>query len=288
MTRNAWLLAALLVTAGCVPRDGLMWQPVPDGQTATHLQHNNEASPRTVCVVFAPVAIGPLAKIHPDARGTWAFDLADRVSVLGKGADADGYASELLPGSEDPAWQKWPVAEAKGADYVVLTTILDIKTHEDPPTSSGTHVVSTAIAEMRVLDAHGNVVFNRKGRGDWDGYLNLKFSGPQSKAESQSSWLACSNAVGALLDWLGKRNQAVDSGPAPNAERMVAVEVASDPAGSDVLVDGVFRGNTPCTLQLPVHAVTVRIERRGFQAWERKLVPDTGMKVRPALDPAAP
>lgn len=288
MPRTAWILAAALLAAGCTPRDAIVWRPVPEGLHPRHALHNGEATERQLSVLFAPVELGPLAQLWPEARSSFAFDLADRVAVLGKSADADGYASDLLPGSADAAWTNWPVAEAKGADYVALTTILEIHTHDDPANSNGVHTTATALAEMKVLDAHGNVVFSRKGRGDWDGYPSPKFIGPASKPAGRVAWLACSNTVGALLDWMEKRNQAVDNGPAPTAERVVDVEIASDPPGADVLVDGIFRGNTPCTLKLPVHAVVLRLERRGHEAWERKVVPDAGMKIKPVLDPAKP
>ena len=282
------LALACLVLAACQPRDANVWHPAKPGEAIAREQRGDEALARRLAVAFAPVELGPLLPIWPKASVAFAFDLADRVDVLGRKADADGFAAGSLPGSDDAAWTRWPVAEASGADYVVLTSVIELKTVAGPLTTQGSRIVASALVEMRVLDTHGNVVFRRRGRGDWEGTPSPKFPGPAFSPEVRVAWLAASNAVGALLEWLERRNEAVAGGPTPTAGRTVGIEVASDPPGADVLVDGIFRGNTPCTLTLPATALTLRLERRGHVPWERRLTPEAGMKVRPALDPAAP
>jgi len=81
-----------------------------------------------------------------------------------------------------------------------------------------------------------------------------------------------------------KEGGAEPEGPAPTAEQLIEVEIASDPPGADVLIDGIFRGNTPCTLKLPARRLPIRLERPGYTPWERVTIPDPGMKIRPALD----
>lgn len=279
---------AIIVLAGCQPRDVNVWHPARPGETVAREQRGDEPLARRLAVAFAPVGLGPLQPIWPEASVSFAFDLADRIDVLGRKADADGFAAGSLPGSDDATWTRWPVAEANGADYVVLTSVIELKAVAGPMTTQGSRISASAIVEMRALDPHGNVVFRRRGRGDWEGTPSPKFPGPASRPESRVAWLAASNAVGALLEWLERRNEAVADGPAPTAERTVGIEVASDPPGADVLIDGIFRGNTPCALTLPAGAVLLRIERRGYAPWERRLTPEAGMKVRPALDPVKP
>lgn len=281
-------LLAVLILASCQSREANLWRPAgPDTPIVREIR-SDETLARQVAVAFAPVALGALQPIWPEAREEFAFDLAARVDVLGRKADADGFAAGSLPGSDDAAWTRWPVAEAAGADYVVLTSVIELKTADGAVSAQGRRIIASAIVEMRVLDNQGNVRFRRRGRGDWEGLPSPKFPGPNARPESRVVWLACSNAVGALLEWLEHRNQAVADGPAPTAERTVGIEVASDPPGADVLVDGIFRGNTPCTLTLPASAVVLRIERRGYFPWEHRLVPEAGLRVRPALDPVRP
>ena len=286
MSRSAVLALAVLVLAACAPRDRNTWHPAPPGgESPARVQRPDEAAPRRTAVVFAPVAIGALAANWPDAAVTFTYDLADRIDVLGAKAEADGLAAPGLPASDAAAWRAWPVEGTSGADLVVLTVVQSIERTEAPAASQGGRAVTCiSLVEMRALDAYGNVVFAKRGRGEWTGVPSPKFPGPEAKPEAKTTWEACSNAVGALLEFLEKRNEAVAAGPAPTAERLVDVEIASDPAGADVLIDGIFRGNTPCTLRLPAKRLAIRLERGGHAAWERIMVPDAGMKIRPALE----
>lgn len=289
MLRRMRLIAAalaILCLAACTPRDRNTWHPAPPGgQPPSRTQRPDEPTPRSNAVVFAPVAVGRLAEIWPDAAETFIYDLADRIDVLGAKADADGLAGPTLPASDDAAWRSWPVEGTSGADLLVLTVVQSIERREETANSQGVRkVICTAMVEMRALDGYGNVVFAKRGRGDWEGFPSPKFPGPESSPEARTVWEGCSNAVGALLDFLQKRNDAVSSGPAPTAENLVEVEVGSDPPGADVLIDGIFRGNTPCTLKLPAKRLALRIERTGYAPWERVMIPDAGMKIRPALD----
>ncbi len=287
MTRTAIaaVCSALLLCA-CTPRDRNTWHPAPPGgESAARTVNADEPKPRHTAVVFAPVATGDLAQIWPQAADAFVYDLADRIDVLGAKADADGLAGSNLPTSDDAAWRSWPVEGTRGADLVVLTVLQSLERREENATSQGNRkVVCTAIVEMRALDQYGNVVFAKRGRGDYEGFPSPKFPGPESKPESRTSWEACSNAVGALLEFLEKRNEASASGPAPTAEQLIEAQIDSEPAGADVLIDGIFRGNTPCTLKLPVKRQVIRLERNGHAPWERTLIPDAGMKIRPVLD----
>ena len=71
------------------------------------------------------------------------------------------------------------------------------------------------------------------------------------------------------------------------AVAMAKVNVAPTPAGADILVDGLFRGNGPLVLDLPAEApVTIRIEKTGFTPWERRLVPSQAPSITAELTPA--
>lgn len=283
-------LVALVLTA-CVPRERNTWHPVqPGGAPArTGASPGEAAEPaRGTTVVFAPIGTGPLAKVWPEAAQSFAYDLAARIDVLGRKADADGFAGVTLPASDDTAWRSWPVDGTRGASFVVLTTVVSLERKEELVNAGGgPRVTCGALVEMRALDPHGNVLFQKRGRGDWSGQTSPKFSGPDSRPESRAVWDACSNAVGALLDFLEKRNEAASAGgPQPVVEALVEVMVDSDPPGADVLVDGIFRGTTPCTLRLPSRRLPLRLELPGHQAWERVLIPEAGMRIKPPLPKA--
>jgi len=289
MIRLAALVFAVLAVAACTPRDRNTWYPAPPGGVSpARVQRPDEPAPRRLAVVFAPVAIGDLAAVWPGAVEPFTYDLAERIDVLGAKADADGLAAVELPTSDDAAWRAWPVAGTSGADLVVLTVVQSIERREAPAVGQpGRQITCIAHIDMRALDAYGNVVFAKRTRGEWSGVPSPKFPGPEAKPEAKTAWEGCSDAVVALVDFLEKRNEAAISGPGPAAitsEQLIEVAFDSEPAGADVLVDGIFRGNTPCTLKLPAKRMALRLERGGHVPWERITVPEAGMKIRPVLE----
>ena len=54
-------------------------------------------------------------------------------------------------------------------------------------------------------------------------------------------------------------------------EGSASVTIKSTPDGADILLDGKFAGNTPSTIRIKAGDHTVRIELKGFSAWERSL-----------------
>lgn len=86
----------------------------------------------------------------------------------------------------------------------------------------------------------------------------------------------------ALYDWEAPLRTAIErTAPAllsqmlrdeiPDSERAeeVSVDVKSDPAGADILVGGLFVGNTPSEIPLEKGRSEVRIEKQGYKPWSR-------------------
>jgi hypothetical protein len=285
MLRPLAIVASLLCClAACGLRDTDRWQGARPAATETR---PGEAVARARIVLFAPVALGDLAAIHPAARLGFAADLADRVDLRGSAADADGMFGEALPDADADAWKGGPVAAAAGADFILLTSITALAAKPGSSTAHGQQIDATATAELRALDPHGNVVFATRSRGDWSGVQPPKLNTPGARPEALAAWDACANAADAFLAALARGQQPTDAAPSITAPAVVAplieVAIGSDPAGADVLVDGVFRGNTPCTLRLPARPVALRLELAGRRPWERTLTPEAGMRVQPAL-----
>ncbi len=63
----------------------------------------------------------------------------------------------------------------------------------------------------------------------------------------------------------------------------VSVLIESEPSGADVLIDGNLVGTTPAQVRLPAKALTLRLERQGFQPWERQFTPTAELKLKPVL-----
>jgi hypothetical protein len=63
---------------------------------------------------------------------------------------------------------------------------------------------------------------------------------------------------------------------ANSADPPTTVSISSAPASADVEVDGRFVGNTPSSVPMTAGEHTVRITKKGFKPWERKLTVSGG------------
>lgn len=73
--------------------------------------------------------------------------------------------------------------------------------------------------------------------------------------------------------------------PAP--EMAGLMKIVSTPAGADIEVDGVFVGNTPSNLKLPLGDHTITLKKSGYKTWERKMRTTAGdVSLTPELEKA--
>lgn len=272
------LAALLALVCGCASRSTLTW---PGHNPGKHF-----------AVVFAPADTTPIDAAYPKASTDFAFDLANRVNLLGQ--DAKAWAAPELPRSGSPAWEK-PVAGAETADWVVFTCVLSVVEGPDP--FSGAQ--QKAVVEMRAIDKSGKTVFRKLAIGTAPSEVSPKLMSDGSKPVSQAAWNAATMACSALEDALRVRQDRQVDAPyaAPVVVPAAVVEpviitIRSIPDHADVLIDGKFRGTTPLAVTLPTTAVLIQIERQGYHAWKRELIPAKDLQIEPALEaeglPVAP
>jgi hypothetical protein len=66
------------------------------------------------------------------------------------------------------------------------------------------------------------------------------------------------------------------------------VSITSNPSGADIQIDGNYVGSTPSEVKLPPGTVLIKIQKKGFNAWERRLKISGGdVKVSADLDASA-
>lgn len=70
---------------------------------------------------------------------------------------------------------------------------------------------------------------------------------------------------------------------------LATIEIKSNPDGADITVDDKFVGDTPSTLKLAAGEHKIRVEKSGFQPWEKTLTvsAETTVTVNPTLDKAS-
>jgi len=88
---------------------------------------------------------------------------------------------------------------------------------------------------------------------------------------------------------VGVRSDVTNSGPGPTTQEKPAtataepvkgtVDVTSNPAGADVLVDGTFVGNCPATLRLAAGKHTITVKASGYKDWSRDMSVEAGSEV---------
>ena len=73
------------------------------------------------------------------------------------------------------------------------------------------------------------------------------------------------------LDLAKFKVQAPIGMPSAGTEAQASLSIESTPPGADIEVDGDFVGNTPSTLSLPLGSHEVKVQKRGFVDWSRKM-----------------
>jgi hypothetical protein len=70
-------------------------------------------------------------------------------------------------------------------------------------------------------------------------------------------------------------NSPSSSSQLKSEEAKVLIDVASEPSGAEIYVDGVFAGSTPSKLSVKVGEHSIRVTRPGFKDWERRILVDS-------------
>jgi hypothetical protein len=67
-----------------------------------------------------------------------------------------------------------------------------------------------------------------------------------------------------------------------------SVEIASDPPGAEIYVDGRFVGQTPSTIQLPTGVHRMEVKAKGRLSWTRELevLKNSHLTLHPTLEPS--
>ena len=281
----AMLFVCVLTFTGCI-RESNKWNAADEQAKPNEVTVDDKGGASRI-VLFAPIKLGELATIYSDGVVELPHKMANYIDLLVK--DADGRAGESLPMSGDAAWDAGRIPATGGAHLVVLTSVMELRRIEGIADSSGRNYRQIAVVELRAVDVDGRVVLNKQIKGQVPYTRSGKFSGPVNEPESLAVWQALSTGCGLIKEYLDKNPdlRAIPKQTPVGAINMVEVTIDSDPAKADIMVDGVFRGTTPQVIPLPNKQVTITIERQGYQPWTRALVPVTGMRIQPALEPSS-
>jgi hypothetical protein len=176
------------------------------------------------------------------------------------------------------------------AQYLVSGAISTFRVDERSAEAFGVQqrVVSTRVTlDLRVVDAGtGEITYQASPRK----VVTLKIPEGVTQITDIYNWddtlrTAIEESAKEMVDQLAKNTGAVADVP-----EQIEVQVESDPAGADIIIDNDFVGNTPAKLKIAKGRHTVKIERQGYQSWEKSIMATEGMKIAPHLEktPSAP
>lgn len=66
--------------------------------------------------------------------------------------------------------------------------------------------------------------------------------------------------------------------------QMATLEISSDPPAAEIEIDGAFAGTTPRTKELRPGEYKIKISKKGFKSWERKIQVAAGEKLPIAIE----
>ncbi len=186
-------------------------------------------------------------------------------------------AASLLRGEGGSAWLDAARTGLDPGARVVLAPPGEL-----PTSSTGPGVVVTSRPRGAVVSVNGEVVgatplwLTIAGRRQ----LTLQMTHPAA-----ALWRGDVDA-GARQAGLVQALLPVAGAPTPaKAARGVSMRVDSDPAGAEVLVDGVARGLTPLTVDGVEGRPTVTVRREGYRTWEAQFTASGPLTVKAELVP---
>ena len=140
-------------------------------------------------------------------------------------------------------------------------------------------IVATAIvfwpAAPFFLFMHGKDITIPKGT-EITAYINGNFPIDAAKFQNSSPTPQAANPTQVV--------PASQSGAAINA---ATLEISSSPPGADIEIDGGFCGSTPSTLGIAVGEHNVKVSKKGYTPWERKIRSSSGnVHIVAELEPA--
>lgn len=84
------------------------------------------------------------------------------------------------------------------------------------------------------------------------------------------------------------RHPELSATQAPTSIDVASISISSNPSGADIEIDGSYVGSTPSVVHRSPGTVVIKIQKKGFNSWERKLQVSGGeVKVNADLDVSA-
>lgn len=174
------------------------------------------------------------------------------------------------------------------AQYLVTGALSSFRVDERKATAYGVqrHLVSTRISmDLRAVDVPtGEVVYHASPRKT----VNIQIPEGVSQVTDIYDWEAVlRNAIEEASKEMILQMAKV-TGASLEGLETVTIHVGSSPEGADIIMDGDFVGNTPSDVTIEKGRHVLRVERQGYQPWERRINAVNGFKASAILEKSPP
>lgn len=171
----------------------------------------------------------------------------------------------------------------KGATYLVVGAISRFRLDEKSGTAYGVHIdrkTSRITLDLRVVNVKtGGIAYQATPTKS----VTIRLLGDTTDTSVFDWEEVLREAIrGAADDMIVKL--AENTGASIRGLNLVTIHVASNPPGADIMIDGVFHGNTPVDVKVSEGQHELALERQGYQPWERTIKAFDDMKVSPAME----
>lgn len=202
------------------------------------------------------------------------FDVVERVKLNSIMQEHDLTVSGLV----DNTRNMLTLGKLLNADAIITGAVIEFSNREITTTAYNitTKKISYHLeASVKELDVNtSKIAFADFFTADYD-YLVTSGSVKLDDIHRQLLKTALTKATDAIVALEKAKGQPVETSVT------VTVSFASDPAGADVVVDGVYQGATPLDVTLKEGIHVVKISKGGYQPWENKVNVVQGMSRSP-------
>lgn len=169
-----------------------------------------------------------------------------------------------------------------GADYLLLGSISGFRINEKHGKAYGVDLgrINTRVSlDVKVIDVNTTEIIYQSSS---EKSIGIRVSDNFSTTEHYDYEPILREAIRQSSEELIE-NLASRTGASIQGLNKVSITVDSNPQGADVVIDGMFVGNTPCSIQTEQGPHEMTIEMMGYNSWQRMISASEGMVIKPTL-----
>ncbi len=176
------------------------------------------------------------------------------------------------------------IGKMLGADSVIMGSILYVRTRESKFSGYGIKTKNITVEcsiRIRLIDIESSRVSYSKMIKGGNHYPSSSFGGIK---DSDIAFSVIESTLEQLYDDDNFKQGIRGDNARNNGGTMMDIQFIPIPDNCDIEIDGLYVGGSPLTYSLQAgKQVQIRISKPGFQVWERTIIPNPNLIVKPEL-----